>query len=385
MKPIVSEKDFPTADKFIYLNAANVALMYSGAEQAIKDWVADVAQNGSNNFDDHAEENVFKDLHRAAARLINAAAEDIAAGSSATELLCSLAWAVSPEKEQNVVSTEIVFPSTVYPWQRVANSTGCEIRLAKEKSNFIHTDDIIALIDQHTAVVCISHVEYGNGQTFDLQLLAEAAHEHDALLVVDATQSAGAIPIDVQSCPVDVLISGAYKWLCGPFGAAFMYVAPHLQEKLEPGLVGFRSHKNMWDLDASRIDYPQGTQKFEFSTMAFGCAVGLTRAIDFLNEVGVENIFQYNRQLADKLIRGLCSCDAVITSPLDDKNRSSIVTAYFKNVDSKEIIKKLKTVQVFVSSRASAIRFSPHLYNTTEDIDSVLAEIVNSITNRNPR
>ena len=156
MKPIVSEKDFPTANKFVYLNAANVALMYSGAEQIITEWIADVAQNGSNNFDDHAEENVFKDLHRAVAHLINATADDIAAGSSATELLCSLAWAVYPEKDQNVVSTEIVFPSTVYPWQRVANSTGCEIRLAKEKSNFMHTDDIIALIDQHTAVVCIS-------------------------------------------------------------------------------------------------------------------------------------------------------------------------------------------------------------------------------------
>jgi len=381
MKPIVSERDFPTANKFVYLNAANVALMYSGAEKIITEWVADIAQNGSNNFDDHAEENVFKDLHRAAAHLINATADDIAAGSSATELLCSLAWAVSPEKDQNVVSTEIVFPSTVYPWQRVANSTGCEIRLAKEKSNFIHTDDIIALIDLHTAVVCISHVEYGNGQTFDLQLLAEAAHEHDALLVVDATQSAGAIPIDVQSCPVDVLISGAYKWLCGPFGAAFMYVAPHLQEKLEPGLVGFRSHKNMWDLDASRIDYPQAAQKFEFSTMAFGCALGLTRSIEFLNEVGVENIYQYNRQLADILITGLRSRDAVITSPSDDEDRSSIVTAYFENIDSKEIITDLKAAQVFISSRASAIRFSPHLYNTAEDIHSALAEIDNIIAN----
>jgi len=381
MKPIVSEKDFPTANKFVYLNAANVALMYSGAEQIITEWIADVAQNGSNNFDDHAEENVFKDLHRAAAHLINATADDIAAGSSATELLCSLAWAVSPEKDQNVVSTEIVFPSTVYPWQRVARSTGCEIRLAKEKSNFMHTDDIIALIDQHTAVVCISHVEYGNGQTFDLQLLAEAAQDHDALLVVDATQSAGSIPIDVQSCPVDALISGAYKWLCGPFGAAFMYITPLLSEKLEPGLVGFRSHKNMWDLDANRIDYPQAAQKFEFSTMAFGCAVGLTRAINFLNEVGVENIFQYNRKLADILVTGLRSRDAVITSPLDYKDRSSIVTAYFKNIESKEIIAGLKAAQVFVSSRASAMRFSPHLYNTVEDIDSALAEIDNSITN----
>jgi len=379
MKPIVSEKDFPTANKFVYLNAANVALMYSGAEQIITEWTADVAQNGSNNFDDHAEENVFKDLHRAAAHLINATTDDIAAGSSATELLCSLAWAVSPEQDQNVVSTEIVFPSTVYPWQRVANSTGCEIRLAKEKNNFMHSDDIIALIDQKTAVVCISHVEYGNGQTFDLQLLAEAAEDHDALLVVDATQSAGAIPIDVQACPVDALISGAYKWLCGPFGAAFMYVAPHLAEKLEPGLVGFRSHKNMWDLDASRIDYPQAAKKFEFSTMAFGCAVGLTRTIDFLNGVGVENIFQYNRQLADILIMGLHSRDAVIISPLDDENRSSIVTAYFENIDSKKIITDLKATQVFVSSRAGAIRFSPHLYNTAEDIESALAEIDNSI------
>jgi selenocysteine lyase/cysteine desulfurase len=377
MKSIVSEKDFPTANKFVSLNAANVALMYHGAHQAIIEWQDDVALNGSNNFDENSEETIFGELHQVASRLINAGPEDIAVGSSATELLCSLAWAISPSKDQNVVSTEIVFPSTVYPWQRVASSTGCEIRLAKEKNNFIHIDEIITLIDQDTAVVCISHVEYGNGQTFDLHLLAEAAHEHGALLVVDATQSAGAIPIDVQACPVDALISGAYKWLCGPFGAAFMYLAPHLQTKLEPGLVGFRSHKNMWDLDASRIDYPQAAEKFEFSTMAFGCAVGLTRAINFLNDVGVENIFQHNRQLADRLIEGLQTRGAVITSPLEDKSRSSIVRAHFDNIGSNKIIQSLKRAGVFVSRRGDSIRFSPHLYNSMSDIDKALAEIDN--------
>ncbi len=377
MKSIVSEKDFPTANKFVSLNAANVALMYHGAHQAIIEWQDDVALNASNNFDENSEETVFGELHQVASRLINAGPEDIAVGSSATELLCSLAWAISPSKDQNVVSTEIVFPSTVYPWQRVASSTGYEIRLAKEKNNFIHINEILTLIDQHTAVVCISHVEYGNGQTFDLHLLAEAAHEHGALLVVDATQSAGAIPIDVQACPVDALISGAYKWLCGPFGAAFMYLAPHLQTKLEPGLVGFRSHKNMWDLDASRIDYPQAAQKFEFSTMAFGCAVGLTRAINFLNDVGVDNIFQYNRQLADRLIEGLQTRGAVITSPLEDKSRSSIVRAHFENIGSNKIIQCLKRAGVFVSRRGDSIRFSPHLYNSMSDIDKALAEIDN--------
>ena len=375
MRLNVSEKDFPTAGKFVYLNAANVALMYGGAQQVMWEWQEDVAWNGSNNFNENAEESVFQELHFAASRLINAGQEDIAAGSSATELLCSLAWAVSPLKDQNVVSTEIVFPSTIYPWQRVANATGFEIRLAKEKNNFINVDDIIALIDKETAAVSISHVEYGNGQTFDLGLLAEAAHDHNALLVVDATQSAGAIPIDVQQCPVDILISGAYKWLCGPFGAAFMYIAPHLQEKLEPGLVGFRSHDNMWDLDASRINYPETAQKFEFSTMAFGCALGLAKSISFINNIGVQNIFQHNQNLADRLIEGLQTREAVIISPLDGKDRSSIVNAHFECIDSEKMIKELKNEGVFVSSRAGSIRFSPHLYNTIKDIDKTLGVI----------
>ena len=379
MNSITAEKDFPSAKNFVYLNAANVALMYSGAEKCIQDWFEDVALNGSNNFDENAEQNVFEVLHLAAARLINTSSENISAGSSATELLSSLAWAVSPTKDQNVVSTRIVFPSTVYPWQRVANSTGCEVRLANENNNFVNVDDIIDLIDQNTKVVCVSHVEFSNGQAFDLDLLSQAAHEHDALFVVDATQSAGVIPIDVKKTPIDVLVAGAYKWLCGPFGAAFMYITSELLEKLEPGLVGFRSHENMWDLNASRLEYSKGAKKFEFSTMAFGCAIGLARSIDYLNTIGVKNIFDYNMQLCDILIEGLQSRNAVINSPLDKKNGSSIITAYFDGVDTETIIKSLKAAQIFVSNRAGSIRFSPHLYNNDIDIETTLTELDNII------
>ena len=379
MNSITAEKDFPSAKNFVYLNAANVALMYSGAEKCIQDWFEDVALNGSNNFDENAEQNVFEVLHLAAAQLINTSPDNISAGSSATELLSSLAWAVSPTKDQNVVSTRIVFPSTVYPWQRVANSTGCEVRLANENNNFVNVDDIIDLIDQNTKVVCVSHVEFSNGQAFDLDLLSQAAHEHDALFVVDATQSAGVIPIDVKKTPIDVLVAGAYKWLCGPFGAAFMYITSELLDKLEPGLVGFRSHENMWDLNASRLEYSKDAKKFEFSTMAFGCAIGLARSIDYLNTIGVKNIFDYNMQLCDILIEGLQSRNAVINSPLDKKNGSSIITAYFDGVDTETIIKSLKAAQIFVSNRAGSIRFSPHLYNNDIDIETTLTELDNII------
>ena len=381
MNSIVSKKDFPSAGSFVYLNAANVGLMYSEAEKVIKEWHKDLAYNGSNNFDENAEERVFKKLHIAAAALINAEPDDIAVGSSTTELLCSLAWAVSPTKDQNVVSTETVFPSTIYPWQRVAKSTGCEIRLAKEKNNFINTDDIIALIDHNTAVVSISHVEYANGQLYNLELLADAVHAHNALLVVDATQSAGAIPIDIKAHNVDVLISGAYKWLCGPFGSAFMYLTPYLQEILEPGLVGFRSHENMWDLDARRINYVSTAAKFEFSTMAFGCALGFSESIDFIYKTGVETIFQHNKLLSDRLIEGMLEIGAKITSPLNDKDRTSIVRAHIESVDTYQLKNGLQNAQIFVSTRGNSIRFSPHLYNTLDDIDKAINEIKKWVRN----
>jgi len=93
MKNIVSNKDFPSSKNFTYLNTANVGLMLNKAEKEINDWVKDLATNGSNNFNEIAEEDVFSSLHNSAAKLLNASPSDIAAGSSATELLSSLAWA----------------------------------------------------------------------------------------------------------------------------------------------------------------------------------------------------------------------------------------------------------------------------------------------------
>lgn len=369
---LVDPDDFPGSKHNTYLDAANIGLMYQGALRAIVDWQSDVAENGSLALNEANEASVFDDLHRAAAGLFNGEPEDIAVGSSATELLGSLAWAVAPEADTNVVGTALAFPSTIYPWQRVAARTGCQIRLAEGDAGHVRLDDIVGHIDKDTAVVCISHVEYGAGQRFDVASLAEAAHEHGALLVVDATQSAGAIPIDARADALDAVVSAGYKWLCGPFGAAVMYLAPHLQAGLEPGLVGFRSHRDMWDLRADRLDFPPTARRFEFSTMAYGCALGLSRSIEFLLDVGVDDIFEYNRQLADLLIEGLRRRNLEITSPLEDAERTAIVAARFPGADSAEIAARLREARVVASSRSDVIRFSPHLYTREADVERTL-------------
>jgi len=346
--------------------------MVRNADHAIAAWQQDIAENGSNRFDETAEEKVFDDLHRAAAALFNGTPDDIAAGSSATELMSSLAWALMPGAETNVVSTDIVFPTAVYPWARVARHTGCQIRLAKTHGGYVDPDELAALIDDRTAVVCLSHVEFRSGQRYDLARFAQKAHAHGALLIVDSTQSAGAVPLDAPAEGIDAVIAGGYKWLCGPFGAAVLYLAPHLHKRLDPGLVGFRSNADMWTIGAEHLVFPDTARRFEFSTLAYGCGIGLARSIEYLVETGIDRIFAYNRGLADALINGLEALGAQVTSSRRTEERSAIVTARFPGRDPAAIAARLKTAGVMVAHRGDIVRFSPHLYNTMNDVDQAL-------------
>ena len=367
--------DFPLTEEWSYLNAANVALMPMSAAKVMTDWQTDVALNGSNNFNDHAEDTAFDGLRDQGAKLFGCRPEDIAGGSSCTELLSSLAWAVMPKEHENVVSTDIVFPSTIYPFTRVSHHTGCEIRLAPGHNGYASFDEIVKNIDHNTSVVSISHVEYTGGQVYDLAALAEVAHAHGALLIVDATQSAGAIPIDAPASGADAIVAGGYKWLCGPFGAAVMYLAPHLQNTLDPGFVGFRSHNNMWDLSPDRLEYPDTAKRFESSTMAFGCIKGLEKSIKYLTDIGIARIYDHNIALADRLIEGLNDLDVEVVSPMTPSERTSIVTCRIEGFNPREIVDSLKERNIVAHKRQDFFRFSPHVYNTDRDVDRAITEL----------
>ena len=375
MNDLSGTDQFRRVDGRTYLNAASVALMPRAAEEAIIEWQRDVARNGTVNFGENPEETVFDGLHKSAAQLFGATTDDIAVAASFSELLGSLAWAMAPAANTNIVGTDVGFPSTLYPWVRVARRTGCEIRLAPSRNMRVDPDQLLDQIDERTAVVCISHVEFGSGQRFDLKQLADGAHAHDALLVVDATQSAGSIPIDVRASDIDVLITAGYKWLCGPFGAAVMVLAPHLHERFDPGLVGFRSHRRLWDLAPVRMQLPETARRFEYGTMGYGNAIGLARAMDTLIDVGIDRIAAHNLGLATQLIDGLETRGTEILSPRASEERTSIVSMRIPGADPARIATSLNASGVVVSGRNDFIRFSPHLYNTTEDIERALDEL----------
>ena len=145
------------------------------------------------------------------------------------------------------------------------------------------------------------------------------------MLVVDATQSMGMVPIDAYETNADAIVSSGYKWLRGTYGAAVGFISPSVVKTLTPGLMGFRSNSDIWDLRADRLELPEDASRFEFTTIHFGAALGLATAIDELLEMGMDEVWRHDLELADHLIRGAEGLGIEVISPTSESERSAIV------------------------------------------------------------
>ena len=368
--------------KWTNLSYANVATTSPKAHEIATEWAEALARGGAAEFDADAEKNGMIPLRTATSKLLQCPISDICVSSSATEILCSLAWAISPKEGKNIVSTKASFPSTVYPWKRVSEEFGAEIRLAQHDENYYtKPEDIFGLIDKNTAVVTISHVEYACGQRYDLNSFAKAAHDVGALFIVDATQSMGMIPINAPDTGADAIVASGYKWLRGTYGAAVGYISPKLQS-LSPGIIGFRSHKDIWNMKAERLEYPEDASRFEFTTIHFGAALGLAASIDEINAIGIQNVWKYDLKLTDSLIEGVSDLGLKIASSTDEQERSSIISIKMPaSFDTAEVVKKLQDEYgVLTTNRSGFLRVSPHVDNNSKEIDfflDALSKILN--------
>ena len=368
--------------KWTNLSYANVATTSPKAHEIATEWAESLARGGAAEFDADAEKNGMIPLRTATSKLLQCPISDICVSSSATEILCSLAWAISPKEGKNIVSTKASFPSTVYPWKRVSEEFGAEIRLAQHDENYYtKPEDIFGLIDKNTAVVTISHVEYACGQRYNLNSFAKAAHDVGALFIVDATQSMGMIPINAPDTGADAIVASGYKWLRGTYGAAVGYISPKLQS-LSPGIIGFRSHKDIWNMKAERLEYPEDASRFEFTTIHFGAALGLAASIDEINDIGIQNVWEYDLKLTDSLIDGVLDLGLKIASSTDEQERSSIISIRMpSSFDTAEVVKKLQDEYgILTTNRSGFLRVSPHIDNNSKEIDfflDALSKILN--------
>jgi len=313
------------------------------------------------------------------AKLIGAKKEEVALVQNTSTGLNIVASMLKYPKGANVVTTDMEYPSVVYPWLKP--SLGVEVRYAKNRSGRVLVDDLEKLVDNDTVAVAVSHVEYVNGFKQNLKALAEIAHEHCAYLVVDAIQSLGAMSVDVELSSVDFLTASCYKWMLGPAGAGYLYVRKELIDKHEPPFIGWASVKpeifdtiEFWDI--WRLQLSETASRFEVGSPSFISFVGAATALQLLLGVGVENIQKRILDLTEELMNSVDDLGLQLTTPRDRESRSGIV--HFLVDGAQEKAEKLKNKGIIVSARSNGLRVAPHFYNTEEEIGRFVEELKKS-------
>jgi len=363
-------EQFPITKSKIFLNHAGQSPLPKSVAEAMRNFMEEFSTTGEMKDDEDESKKLF-------AKLIGADSAEIALVTNTSTGLNIVANMLNYPKDSNVVTTDLEYPSVVYPW--LGRRLGTKVRYVKNVDGKILVNDVEKAIDDKTVAVTLSHVGYVNGFRHNLRALADIVHEHGAYLIVDAIQSAGVIPIDVKKDNGDFLTAACYKWLLGPAGAGFLYVRKDLIERFESPFIGWASVKpevfktidfwDIWDLKLSET-----ATRFEVGTPSVYSFVGAAAALKLLLDAGIENIEKRVLALTSRLIeavkqRGL----RLLTPEKPVECRSGVVNFLIDRPE--ERVKELYEKGIVVSARSHGIRVSPHFYNTEEEIDSLIKEL----------
>jgi selenocysteine lyase/cysteine desulfurase len=363
-------EQFPITRSKVFLNHAAMSPPPKPVADAIRKCTDDFSNFGETSIE-------WTDFGKPLfAKLIDAKSEEIALVENTSTGLNIAANVLHYPHDSKIVTTDLEYPSVVYPWLR--KNLGAKVHYVKNIDGKILLEDVEKAVDDKTVAVAISHVEYVNGFRNDLRAVSEIAHEHGAYLIVDAIQSAGAIPVDVKRDDIDFLTSACYKWLLSPPGAGYLYIKEELIKKFEPPFIGWASAKpevfettDFWDIWNLRLS--ETASRFEVGSPSILSLLGAKEAMKMLMNFGIENVENRILKVTSHLIESIKNLGLKLQTPEEPQYRSGIVN--FKIDRAKEIAQTLNKKGIIVSARAKGIRVSPHFYNTEEEIDRLSEEI----------
>jgi len=362
---------FPVTERVIYLNHAAVSPPPLATIEAIQSQLKDVSENGSVNFRNWVA--VKERARLLVAGMLGARAEQVAFMRNTSDGLSTVANGLDWRPGDNLVTFRHEFPSNIYPWLRVRDALGVEVRMCQERDGRIDLDELMGLIDGRTRLVAISQIQYASGFRADLERIGRAARSHDALLVVDVIQALGVVPIDVESELIDVAAAGCHKWLLTPEGVGLLYLSERARERIQPTLVGWTSVPNPEDYNNFEQGWNRGTLPWETGTGPAALFYGLEASLNLLTETGIANIQSYLETLTDHLCEKLRNTDYQVVSSRRSGEKSQIVCIrHTAGLTSMDVYSQLKKRDIITAPRGDRLRISPHLYNSFEEIDELV-------------
>lgn len=367
---------FPISTTHAFLNHASVSPFNTRVAEAIQSWLMRLQQLPFDEVRGDLER-LMSEWRGRAARLINAAqpTEVVPMPDTATGINTA-ANSLPLRPGDNVVVLEGDYPANIYPWLNLA-PRGILVKWVPQHAGGLDLERLAARIDRRTRVIALSTVMFATGFRNDLAAVGALCRERGIFFVVDAIQSLGALPLDVQACGIDMLAAGGQKWLLSTPGSGLFYCRQELIDELQLGAyVGAASVVDPFNFLDYNFTLQPSADRFVLGTPNLLNIVALHAALGLLLEIGVPAIAERILALTDHLIAALEAQGITVHSNRDPARRSGIVIAGV--ADPEATAARLLRQGIVVSARGSGLRIAPHFYNTTQDLDRLVAALTGS-------
>ncbi len=374
MQPLESYRDrFPILEHTTYLINHSLGAMPVGAEEGLLRYAREWRERGVRAWAEGWWETSTA-VGDQLGRIVGAAPGTMAmhqnvAVAQAIVLSC---FEFEPPRNR-IVYGEGEFPSVRYLYQ-AQRRRGADVEIVADEAA------VLEAIDERTLLVPISHVLFKTGEIQDVKAIVQRAHEAGALIVLDAYQSAGSVPLDVTSLGVDFAVGGSVKWLCGGPGAGWLYVRPDLAERLEPTFTGWQAHARPFAFEPEQ-DYAEGAARFLTGTPNVPALYAATAGYELVEEVGVERIRERSLEQTALLVELLEAAGFEVLSPRDPERRGGTVVV--RTPEAEAVYRELGAREIICDFRPDAgIRLGPHFFNTDDELRYAATQIAEIIDTR---
>jgi cysteine desulfurase/selenocysteine lyase len=366
-----AEHEFPILTQWDFFNHGGVAPLSRRAAEALQKYTDQALNNAYLKGHWYAQAETTRKL---AARIINAQSEEIAFVKNTSEGIAFVANGLDWKAGDEIVSTAVEYPANVYPWMDVAKRFGAKHIMVAERNGRIEINDLLGAITPRTRLVALSHVEYASGFCNDVATIGRYCRERNILFCVDAIQSIGVLPVDVQAMNIDYLSADGHKWMLATEGCGFFYCRKELIPSLRPE-IGWWNVVNAQEYGSYDFTLRPDAVRFECGTYNIPGVLALGASLQLLLDVGIDRVSRRVLALTQLLCDGLTQKGYRVISSRLPGEASGLVSFEHPKLDHKPIVRALQDKKIVLVMREGRLRVSPHFYNSPEQIERLIAAL----------
>jgi selenocysteine lyase/cysteine desulfurase len=361
---------FPIFERRLYINSCSQGALSDSVRGSYEAYLRDWDDKGA-PWEYWVERT---EAARAAfAGLVNAAPDEVAVTTSLSAGVSALASGLRFARRSKIVLTDWEFPTIGQIWHAQESRGARVVHVPTADDGTIPFEHFERAIDEDTLLVSITHVCYRNGAMVDVDKVVKLAHDRGALVLLDAYQSAGSMPLDAKALDVDFLAAGVLKYLLGSAGLAFLYAKREVVERVWPTATGWFADENIFAMDHTDYSPARSASRFQSGTPPVPSIYAGIAGIELMREIGIAETREHVQALNSRLIEGLDDLRATVVTPRRPKRRGALICV--KSADAEELVAALGREGIVTSSRDGNLRISAHAYNSFQDVDDVVAAL----------